>query len=298
MKENDSIYIDKLLSYYSEENLTIISTKIIEAYKNKKYSFIIGLCNLVDNSFVKNANNIQKVFSYLLMLYHPDRLNLYKNEIINLKKINKLDEIKKHNHIITVTENIDKIQYNQNHKKIDFDIEYDYGYDDEDFDSVINTDEIENYYEDLPINNSEIDFISLLRYKEFGNLEEELPSYYLEYLEGELNLSNSNLYDLAGLENCINISELDLSGNKIIDIVQIGFLTKLLDLNLSGNAIQSIGVLYNLKKLKKLDISFNTVDNILPILNLPNLEYVNIIGNVIPENQIELIKKKNIILVC
>ena len=296
MKNENNKYTETLLNCYTEENLTKISRRIIEAYKAKQYSYIIGLCNLIDDSIVKNSKNVQKLFSHLIMLYHPDKLNQYKNEISSLVNQNKVNELNKYKHILVTIENIDKIQTTKAEINLEYDIEYEYGYDAEDFDSIISESELNEDYltEDK---NFGIDFTSLIRYKEMGNIEEVLPSYYFEELEGELNLSNSNLTDLSGLENCINISSLDLSNNQIIYINQIGFLEQITEINLSGNVIQFIDVLANLNNLQKLDLSFNEIDDISSIYRLPNLEYVNIIGNNIPEEQIEKLKRKKLILI-
>ena len=294
MKIYNKKYTDKILSFYTEENLNKITRKIIEAYKNKRFSYIIGLCNLIDDSLVKRSSNVQKLFSYLIMLYHPDRINHYKNEIRNIKENNEIEQ-EKYSKIITVIENLDNIQYEKIDAEFDIDIEYEFGYDEEDFDSVIdgydlNESQFNTY-------NTDVDFISLFKNREFGNIDADMPSYYMEQLDGELNFSNSNLFDLSGLETCLNISSLDLSKNNLLSINQIGFLVNLSELNLSENAIQSIDVLDHLFKLKKIDISFNEIDDISPLLDLSNLEYANVIGNGIPSKQIELIKKKKIILV-
>jgi hypothetical protein len=294
MKIENKEVIDKILSLYTEENLNKITRKIIEAYKSKRFSYIIGLCNLIDDSIVKRSNNVQNLFSYLIMLYHPDRINLYKKEIRNIKENDQI-ELDKYGKIITVVENLDNIQYEKIDTEFDFDLEYEFGYDEEDFDSIIDGYDLDeskfNTY------NVDFDFISLFKNREFGITDADMPSYYLEQLDGELNLSNSNLCDLTGLENCLNISGLDLSKNNLIDINHIGFLVNVTELNLSENSIQSIDALANLFKLKKIDISFNEIDDISPLFDLSNLEYINVIGNRISSKQIEFIKKKKIILV-
>ena len=296
MKKEKQELLKKIIDYYSEENLTKITQKIIHAYKSKQFSYLIGIGNLIDESMVKRSSNIQKLFSKLIMLYHPDRVNMYRNKIKNLSDINNSD-FEKYAHIITVTENLDKIQFTQKVESVDSEIEYEYGYDDEDFDSVIDENDSEDAYGNEDMSHFDFDFISLLRYKELGNIEDELPSFYFEELEGELTLPDSNLFDISGLEKCTNIEVLDLSNNQIINIIPIGFLSKLTDINLSGNNIHDISVLDNLQNLQRVDISFNEIDDISPLFELQNLEYVNIIGNNVSQKQIELFKKKKIIYV-
>jgi len=295
MKNSKESTIKKIIEYYSEENLNIISRKIIEAYKNKKYSYLINLAKLIDKSIIANTPSIQKLFSHLIMQFHPDRISLYKQKISKLNKNNK--DLDNFSHIIAVTENIDSIQFIQEEDKTTYDIEYEYGYDEEDFDSVIEENDFEDTYSNEDKNLYEFDFISLLRYRELGNIDGALPSFYFEELEGELALHDSNLFDLSGLEKCTNLEALDLSNNRIVDITPIGFLTQLAEINLSGNTIQDISVLYNLQNLEKIDISFNTIKDISPLFNLTRLKYVNIIGNNISFKQVGILKKKNRIII-
>jgi Leucine-rich repeat (LRR) protein len=296
MENKEQKIYNKIKEYYSEDNLTKITQRIIDAYKSKQYSYLIGISNLIDESIVKQNSNIQKLFSHLIMLYHPDRVNVYINDLKNFSELNKPD-FEKYAHIIKVTENLDKIQFTQKEENIDYDIEYEYGYDDEDIDSIIGESDFEDTNSNEEKNLFEFDFISLMRYRNLGTINDELPSYYFEELEGELILPDSNLFDLSGLEKCTNIDIIDLSNNQIVDITPIAFLTQLKEINLSGNGIQDISVLDNLQNLKRIDISFNEIDDISSLFELQNFEYVNIIGNKISQRQIEIFKKKKIIFV-
>ena len=288
--------LEKILDYYTEQNLTNITLKIIEAYRNKKYSYIIGLAKIIDETIVDKHKNIQKLFSHLIMLFHPDRLNLYKKDISELITKNKFDELQKYEVIIPVLENLEKIPFQSLNSKLELEIEYEYGYDEEDFDSIIEENH-EYFNESENTEDFQFDFISLLNYRELGSIDEDLPSLYFEELDGELDLSGSNLYDLSGLEKCINLERLDLSNNKIVDINQLGFLKQLKEINLSGNNIFTVDVLKQLHQLKHIDISFNALNDIRPLLNLANLKYLNVIENPIPKKQLELFKQKDIIFI-
>ena len=116
---------DKIIDYYTEQNLTKITLKIIEAYRNKKYSYIIGLGKIIDETLVDKHRNIQKLFSHLIMLFHPDRLNLYKKDISDLIQKNKTNELQKYETIIPVLENLEKIPYLGQNNKLEIEIEYD-----------------------------------------------------------------------------------------------------------------------------------------------------------------------------
>ena len=58
------------------------------------------------------------------MLYHPDKLNFYKNKIIELKHKNEFDSIEKYFHIVNVLENLDNMTINHNYDDPEIDIEY------------------------------------------------------------------------------------------------------------------------------------------------------------------------------
>jgi Leucine-rich repeat (LRR) protein len=90
---------------------------------------------------------------------------------------------------------------------------------------------------------------------------------------------------------------MDLSDNHINDLSEIGECRLLKELYLSHNQISIIDATINLADLTQLDLSFNEVDDLTPLFRLQKLEYVNLLGNPVPKEQIELLKKKGIIVV-
>lgn len=90
---------------------------------------------------------------------------------------------------------------------------------------------------------------------------------------------------------------MDLSDNHINDLSEIGECRLLNELYLSHNQISIIDATINLADLTQLDLSFNEVDDLTPLFRLQKLEYVNLLGNPVPKEQIELLKKKGIIVV-
>ena len=59
---------------------------------------------------------------------------------------------------MAVTENLDNIQIPETNENVEYDVEYEYGYDDEDFDSVVDYNEFEEN-----VNNEETDQASVCR---------------------------------------------------------------------------------------------------------------------------------------
>jgi len=122
-------------------------------------------------------------------------------------------------------------------------------------------------------------FLDAVRKMIFGGLENDFSESDLYKIDGKLDLSDYDISDLSGIENCVYLEELNLSDNGIEKIGRMSALAELKTLYISGNRIENIDVLGGLAKLKEVDISFNNVSDISALENLPELEYVNIIGN-------------------
>lgn len=95
----------------------------------------------------------------------------------------------------------------------------------------------------------------------------------------ELNLENSNIENISGINFFKNLKSLNLMKNKIKDISDIEKLTSLERLYLSDNVISDISPISNLKKLNTLNIAYNEITDISPIKDLDNIDYPFINGN-------------------
>lgn len=123
---------------------------------------------------------------------------------------------------------------------------------------------IQLYYSELQLSESGIDEIEGL--EKLFNLR-------------KLYLNKNLITELKGLENLINLEVLDLSFNNITEIKGLDNLSKLKYLNLSCNKITEIKGLENLINLEKLDLSFNKITEIQNLDNLANLTRLNIYDN-------------------
>ncbi len=299
--EQNKLYL-ALKKAYTAENLHYITTRIIESYRKKQYGYIQQLLQSIKKYITVHEIKIHKIFSRLIMLYHPDKLNYY-NRVIENNHLNgdedKLDQL---SHILIILENIDRLPTETgNDSDIVISHDEEYGYDEEDLNFLTNLDHSEYEIESKGPNEfsdpQDFDFTSILKQKEFGNSDMDINYYDLENLEGDLEMSDMRIDNLRGIEYCRNIRTLDLSNNNIIDITNIGYLQLLEEIYLSNNAISSIDILSGLKNLTKIDLSFNHIDDITPIFELPNLEYINLIGNNIPEVQINYLEKREIMVI-
>ena len=60
---------------YTAENMHHISSRIIDLFKERKYDALRGYQKIVHEYIPCDEEKINKVFSRLIMIYHPDRLN-------------------------------------------------------------------------------------------------------------------------------------------------------------------------------------------------------------------------------
>lgn len=299
----DTELYEKLKDAYTEKNLTFISSELIRLYKERQYDTILSIASRINFSADIKETRINRIFSKLIMLYHPDKLNFYLQEIEKLYKSNESDELFRYSHIfILLNKNDDVFET----PLIDMDDLFPegqkWGYDEEDLLYFTDLETSESFNGDEPdspiyTQTTSKDFFTALKRKEYGSLKNDLQFYHLEELEGSLNLADYEIEDLSGVEYCRNLSSLDLSDNSITDINKLYSLKLLKELYLSNNNIDEIGILYKLGSLKVLDLSGNQVEDIRSLYHLENLEYLNISGNPVPVEQLEELSGKGVVIV-
>ena len=277
----------KIREKLTGDYLQKISVRIIEARKNREQSKIREWGKtLFENDAVLLDDNT--LFLRLIKHYHPDRLSHYMKRLDkafsdgnneDLLFFEKLTAVK-----ITPAPLISKDYSDDSEEIWDYDPD-DFGYDEYDFNDYA---EEEDFFRE---EESERDFLTVLREALAGNRELDLSPADLESLEGELDLSGRDLYDLDGLEYCRNISVLNLAGNNIDHIQTVGGLYRLIELSLADNRIDDIEPIGNLKFLKILDLSGNEIEDISPLLNLDKLEFVDLRGNSVRDKK-NLLKLK------
>ncbi|WP_270647563.1 leucine-rich repeat domain-containing protein [Paeniclostridium hominis] len=93
------------------------------------------------------------------------------------------------------------------------------------------------------------------------DLDADISKSELESLK-RLNVHESNISNLDGLQYCINLISLHLDGEKISDISPISNLTNLVTLYLNRNKISDISPIANLKNLVQLHLDQNQISDI------------------------------------
>ena len=295
---DSKVIYEKLIQSYSEKNLTWITTQLISLYQEKHYDALREVMATVSEFTGRREEKIHRCFAYLLKLYHPDRTKYYVQFIRENFRTGNFDQLHGLEHIFLVEE-MDFT--NMRSAGIDEDIDYhpeeiwdetDPGFDIFDAEQMSMTDDPE----DMPDGEQgQNDFISAVKRKIYGNLEIDLPVHLLEDLD-EIDMAEYEIRSLDGIRFCKYVQLMDLSGNHIDDLSEISECRLLKELYLSHNQIRIIDALGNLGELTQLDLSYNDVDDLTPLSGLKHLEYVNIIGNPVSNEQIEMLKKKGIMV--
>lgn len=293
----DNTLYTKLCEAYSEKNLNLITSKIIEIYKNKQYHKLKSLLNAIDKYIDFQDDNMSKSFSKLIFMYHPDKGHQYRKEIEQINQSGKTELLHEYSHIF-IAADIDALSTSPDD---DFDIDYapEYGFDEDPRDmdyydgGYHQSDDLRSDLDDYEFDNT---FFGAIKRKYYGHLRVEMPSYYLEDLD-EIDMANYDITDLFGIEYCRQVVLLNLSGNGIVDISDLKGLSLIEELYLSDNEIGYIDAVSNLTKLRVIDISNNAVDDLSPLFELPDLEYVNIVGNPIPLNHKKILKDKGVLVI-
>jgi Leucine-rich repeat (LRR) protein len=283
----------ELLEAYSDKNLNRITGKLIDLYKNRNYSEIRNIANKISKYVVIDEEQDAKCFSKLIMLYHPDKGDYFRNHIRALFMENDLENLEKYAHIRMV-EDIENIEVHEYDEDIDYQPEY--MWDDQESD-IYNAYHEEGDDDDGGMEPEEIEksFYNAVKLREFGSLEVYFPTWYVRDLE-EFEMEYAGITSLFGVEYCEHLIVLDLSNNEITDLTELWTLYRLEELYLANNEIGYIDALSNLSRLRVIDLSGNQIDDISPLFELKHLEYLNLMDNKIPQHQIEYLKKRDIIV--
>lgn len=183
---------ERLKNAYSDNNLNSITSKIIFLHKENRNSLLQKIYNeiyYIDNNEIISKN---KCFTKLIGLYHPDRGNSMRERIeIYYKEQNK-EMLEKLTHIF-MFDNVDFDDFEIVEESIDFEENY-YWDNDYENDFVYENDlnEEDYFYE----GDFERSFFNVVKKKIYGNLQIDMPTYYLEDFE-IFELENSEIENLT-----------------------------------------------------------------------------------------------------
>lgn len=267
-----------LLEAYSVDNLNSISLVLINMFREKNFSGLQRISELIrDHADIKISNN-GKGFATLMMLYHPDRAVYHVTQINKMAAENNLDGLMRYSHILKL-DRLGEIA-STDFDDIDFTPVYDWDMSEfyEEGYRIFDIEESEEKITAEYLREKGCSFYDALKIKEFGDAEANYPMYYLEEIE-DFQMSSYGINDLDGIQLCTGARTIDLSNNKITDLMPLTDLDGLEELDLSDNKIGLLDSISNLKKLRSIFLSNNLIEDISPLYDLNNLEYVNLTGN-------------------
>ena len=282
---------NNILKAYSAENLNKISVVLLSLYKNEQFGTLQKIADMISDFVLVEIDENGKGFSKLMMLYHPDRGNFHRVEIERLASENNFDKVLSYSHILKL-ERLEEISaLLESYEDIDYSPVYVWDFDTEGF--SVNSDIADNLKTEqkFRVKNKYISFYEAIKIRQYGHTKISFPAYYLEDID-EIELSDSGIRDLDGLQFCIHAINIDLSDNHINDLRPIENLGLLETLNLSNNSLEIIDSLEYLIKLRELDISHNRIRDIEPLFALERLEFVDLRGNPVHKKEIEKLRKK------
>jgi len=286
---------NKLKLAYTAENLHLVSSRIIDMFREHRYDSLRAIQKVVNEYTPCAEEKINKIFSRLIMLYHPDRLNQALGQLDESLKAGDFEKLFEMSHILHV-KNLEPEHVSVSSILSDEDLAEEFGWD--------GTDDGYSYFmdqEEDPGMDDEQDyfsrsFLSTLKRRVYGNLNVDFPIYLLEDLE-EIEMADYELESLDGIEACRYAKAVDLTNNNLTDLSELGYLRQVERLYLSNNHIEVIDSLSNLIVLQVLDISFNDVDDLSPLFDLTHLNYLNVIGNRVPDWQLDKLQNRGVTVV-
>lgn len=276
-----------------------VSIHLIARYKERDLGYLSRIAQSIG---VKASDaGLNKLFSKLMQIFHPDKHQAIINEIEAHYLNNSIEELTRLRNIYLVDYAsivMETNPYPSRDESYSFSRE-DFGYGE----FNVRDDEFEDLAEreEFPGGEGgvhEYNFTRAVNDLFFGNLDRCLSLSDLNNLYGELDLSDFEINDLSGIEHCANLTGLNLSTNRIAGIGRLSGLRRLEFLYISDNEIEDIGALRDLIRLVELDISFNSISDISVLLELNNLKYVNLINNPVSDKTtIHKLLKKGIIVI-
>jgi len=282
---------------YTTENLGGISSRIIGMFREKQHDALRAIQKVVNDYTPCNEEKINKVFSRLIMLYHPDRLSQNLEQLEMAYGRDDFETLYSMSHILAV-QNLESEDVLFSSVLTEEDLAEEFGWDQQgdEFTYFISEEQLE---EDSVIDPGfeSRSFINLVKRRVYGHLNVDFPIYLLEDLE-EIEMADYEMEDLDGISACRYARAVDLSNNNLTDISELGELRQLERLYLSNNQIGLVDVLDNLFMLEILDISYNDVDDISALFELSHLSYLNVMGNRIPLWQLEKLQLQGVTVVA
>lgn len=288
---------EALVKAYSAESLNEISSGIISLYRGKEMGKLRKIHAAVYNGSQGPEEKESKIFTKIITLYHPDRQEQIYKELSELLSAGDLEGMKKYEHILEVQQ----MDMNSSGSSMGGDVDFEYG-DIWDFAaegySYIDDEAREegpyDAYEEMIMDHG---FFSAVKRKIYGHLHVDFPVNLLADME-IIEMAEYEIENLDGVEYCTYARIIDLSDNNLTEVTQLAQLMRLEEIFLQNNHVSYIDGLNELPFLRILDLSHNDVDDLSPLFEVESLEFLNIIGNRVPDWQLEKLTEMGVIVVA
>jgi hypothetical protein len=284
-----------LKAAYTAENLNLISGRLIDMFQVHQYDGLRTIQKVVNEYTPCDEEKINRVFSRLIMLYHPDRLSQALDQLEAAYRGSDFEALFSMSHILQVM-NLDPGELSGSSIITDEDLAEEFGWDaDEDgYSYFMDQEEDPDLEEEMAYTSRS--FLTALKVRVYGDLNMDFPLYLMEDLE-EIEMADYDLDSLDGIQACRYAKVVDMTNNNLTDLTELGSLRFVERLYLANNHIGMIDALGNLTGLQVLDISFNDVDDLSPLFDLNHLDYLNVMGNRIPVWQLEKLQLTGVTVV-
>jgi len=281
---------------YTAENLHMISSRIIDMFREHQYDALRAIQKVVNEYTPCTEEKINRVFSRLIMLYHPDRLNQSLVRMDEAYRSGDFEALFGMSHILTV-QNLEPEKVTVSSIITEEDLAEEFGWDAQadGYSYFMEQEEYDPEKEDeLEFTNRS--FLIALKRRVYGGLNVDFPMYLLEDLE-EIEMADHEIESLDGIDACRYARVVDLTNNNLTDLTELGHLRQVERLFLANNHIGMTDPLSNLTVLQVLDISYNDVDDVSPLFDLTHLTYLNVMGTRIPAWQLEKLQVRGVTVV-
>lgn len=280
---------------YTADNLNLISGRIIQMFQQHQYDGLRAVQKVVNEYTPCNEEKINKVFSRLIMFYHPDRLSQALGQLDKAFREGDFEMLFSMSHILHV-QNLEPDHVTVSSIITDEDLAEEFGWDGTEDGYSYFMDQEEDLDLDSEMEYTSRSFLTALKRRVYGNMNVDFPIYLLEDLE-EIEMADYDLESLDGIEACRYVKVVDLTNNNLTDLTELGHIRQVERLYLANNHIGMIDALSNLVVLQVLDISFNDVDDLSPLFELSHLTYLNVMGNRVPAWQLEKLHLRGVTVI-
>ena len=284
---------NNLLESYSPANLNLISVVFLNLYKNQQFGTLQKIADIISDFVQVEIDDNGKGFSKLMLLYHPDRGEFHRIEIMKLADADNFDALLNYSHILKLERIEEMANALESLEDIDYSPVYAWDFSDDGFTVQSDSGKKQKSGNLNNRKNKPVTFYEAVKIRQYGNTKISFPAYYLEDID-EFEFAESVINDLDGIQYCIHAVNVDLSDNRIADLRLLENLGMIEMLNLSDNRITDIDALEYLTNLRELNLANNRIKDISPLFSLENLEFVDLSGNKIPEASLRRLREKGI----